>query len=86
MLRLVLPKGSLERATLEGTRGDLADKAAKTKDRIAAGLHLLQDNPDVLRAFKLANQAMHVAALKTDSANSFHVRACPVPQFSRPLC
>lgn len=56
----------LDRASLEGTRDDLMSKAAKAKERIAAGLELLAEKKDVLRAFGLANQAMHVAALQAD--------------------
>ena len=56
----------LDRPSLEGTRDDLMNKAAKTRDRIAAGIALLGDNEGALRAFKLANQAMHVAALQAD--------------------
>ena len=62
----------LERSTLEGTRGDLTSKAAQAKGRIAAGIKLLADDKDALRAFKLANQAMHVAALQADGAREAH--------------
>jgi hypothetical protein len=58
----------LERDSLEGTRDDLAAKATKVRDRIQAGLALLASSADALRAFQLANQAMHVAALQADKA------------------
>jgi hypothetical protein len=56
----------LERASLEATRDDLMNKAAKAKERIAEGIALLGKNDQALRAFRLANQAMHVAALQAD--------------------
>jgi hypothetical protein len=59
----------LGRELLEATRDDLMNnKAAKAKERIAEGIALLAKSPDALRAFKLANQAMHVAALQADQA------------------
>lgn len=58
----------IDRPLLEGTRGDLMDKAEKACGRIAAGLTLLAEDPIALRAFKLANQAMHVSALQADRA------------------
>jgi hypothetical protein len=58
----------LDRTQLEGTRDDLMNKADKARERIAEGLALLGTNPQVLQAFKLANQAMHVAALQADKA------------------
>ena len=57
---------SLPRAALESTRDDLMTKAANAKKRIAAGIALLGQDAQVLQAFKLANQAMHVAALQAD--------------------
>ncbi|TKC98159.1 DISARM system helicase DrmA [Polyangium fumosum] len=51
---------------LEGTRDDLMNKADRAKKRIQEGIELLAKNDKALRAFKLANQAMHVAALKAD--------------------
>src|SRR5262249_32021403 len=56
----------LDRLPLEGTRDDLTTKAAKARDRIAAGIALLAGDKDALKAWKLANQAMHVAALQAD--------------------
>ncbi|MRG95723.1 DISARM system helicase DrmA [Polyangium spumosum] len=56
----------LDRTTLEGTRDDLMSKADGARKRIAEGIALLGQKPEVLRAFKLANQAMHVAALQAD--------------------
>jgi hypothetical protein len=51
---------------LDGTRDDLIHKTTRAKDRIAEGITLLHKNGQALRAFKLANQAMHVAALQAD--------------------
>jgi len=56
---------TLDRTTLEGIRDDLMVKADKARSRIAEGIAQL-GNSEVLRAFKLANQAMHVAALQAD--------------------
>lgn len=57
----------IDRETLEGTRNDLMNKAAKAKERIAEGITLLAKGGLPLRAFQLANQAMHVAARQMDS-------------------
>lgn len=58
----------LERDPLEKTRADLMNKAQRTKERIEEGIALLAApaNAQALRAFQLANQAMHVAALQAD--------------------
>lgn len=58
---------SLDRPTLEETRDQLAKKADEARARIVAGIALLENDPVVLEAFQLANQAMHVAALQADS-------------------
>lgn len=58
----------LGRDSLEKTRADLMNKAERAKARIQAGLDLLASNPQILRAFQLANQAMHVAALQADKS------------------
>ncbi|MBI2395959.1 MAG: DNA/RNA helicase [Deltaproteobacteria bacterium] len=57
---------SLERTSLDHTRADLMNKADRAKARIAEGIALLAKDPKVLRAFQLANQAMHVAAVQAD--------------------
>jgi hypothetical protein len=53
---------------LESTRNELMNKADRAKTRIAEGIALLGNpkNDQILRAFQLANQAMHVAALQAD--------------------
>lgn len=56
----------LERSSLEQTRTDLMNKAQRAKERIEEGISLLASNTQVHRAFQLANQAMHVAALQAD--------------------
>lgn len=56
----------LDRDTLEKTRTDLLQKAERAKNRIAEGIALLESNAEAHRAFKLANQAMHVSALQAD--------------------
>jgi hypothetical protein len=57
----------LDRPSLDGTRNDLMVKATRAKERIAEGIALLASgNAQVNRAFQLANQAMHVAALQAD--------------------
>ncbi len=56
----------LERDALEGTRDDLIAKAMHAKKRVAEGLALLGKDAQVLRAFRLMNQAMHVTALQAD--------------------
>jgi hypothetical protein len=57
---------TLERTSLDHTRADLMTKAGRAKDRIAEGIALLAKDPQALRAFQLANQGMHVAALQSD--------------------
>jgi hypothetical protein len=57
---------SLERPSLEATRDDLMAKADHARERIAAGIALLGQSPQALKAFKLANQAMHLAAVQAD--------------------
>jgi hypothetical protein len=56
----------LERESLEKTRNDLMQKADRAKARIAEGIALLANDATAFRAFQLANQAMHVAALQAD--------------------
>ncbi|MFI5297924.1 MAG: DISARM system helicase DrmA [Polyangiales bacterium] len=58
----------LDRDALEGTRTALVGKAARAKERIAEGIALLAKDAQALRAFKLANQAMHVSALQADKS------------------
>lgn len=57
---------SLERDSLERTRADLVSKAERARARIAEGIALLESNAPALRAFQLANQAMHHAAIAAD--------------------
>lgn len=57
---------SLDRTSLDQTRGVLMEKADRARARIAEGIALLASDATALRAFQLANQAMHVAALQTD--------------------
>ncbi|MFS8068881.1 MAG: DNA/RNA helicase, partial [Byssovorax sp.] len=58
----------LDRTSLEKTRAELMGKADRVKERIVEGIALLgkPENKRALRAFQLANQAMHVAALQAD--------------------
>jgi hypothetical protein len=56
----------LEREALENTRNDLVAKAERARLRIAAGISLLASDPLALRAFRMANQAMHVTAMAAD--------------------
>ena len=56
----------LDRPGLEQTRNDLMNKAEHTKARIQEGIALLAKDSQALRAFQLANQAMHVSALQAD--------------------
>ncbi len=58
------------RSTLEGTRADLVNKALRAKKRIEEGIALLATDAQARRAFQLANQAMHVAALQADKARA----------------
>jgi len=55
------------RPTLEGARDRLMEKADHVKARVVDGLKLLQSDAQVLRAFQLANVAMHVAAIQADA-------------------
>jgi hypothetical protein len=58
----------LERDPLETTRAELMNKAQRAKERIEEGIAVLcaPANAQARRAFQLANQAMHVAALQAD--------------------
>ncbi|TKC96504.1 DISARM system helicase DrmA [Polyangium fumosum] len=51
---------------LEGTRDDLMNKADRARKRIQEGIELLGKNKEALRAFQLANLAMHGAAMQAD--------------------
>ena len=59
----------LERTELEATRARLVGESDRAIERIKEGLRLLEDKdrPFILKAFQLANQAMHVAAIQADS-------------------
>lgn len=56
----------LQRDSLDETRADLTHKAERCKQRIVEGITLLGSNAQVLRAFQLANMAMHVSASMAD--------------------
>lgn len=56
----------LERDALDKTRTDLMHMAQRVKERLEEGIALLGSNAQARRAFQLANQAMHVAALQAD--------------------
>lgn len=56
----------LERDELEKTRHQLMVKATRARDRMREGIALLQGDDEIREAFRLANQAMHVAALQAD--------------------
>ncbi len=56
----------LDRDAFEKTRKDLLGKADHAKARIEQGIALLGRDAQVLRAFQLANQGMHAAALQAD--------------------
>ncbi|MCB9591142.1 MAG: DNA/RNA helicase [Sandaracinaceae bacterium] len=58
---------SLPRQSLEDTRSRLMQKATKARDRMWEGIQLLKNDTEILEAFKLANQAMYVAALQADT-------------------
>ncbi len=60
----------LEVAALEAPRERLCHEADVARGRILEGIALLQRDPQALRAFQLANQAMHVAALQADQARA----------------
>ena len=57
----------LERQSLEKTRHELMVKATMIRDRMQEGIDLLKSDDQILEAFRLANQAMHVAAMQADS-------------------
>jgi hypothetical protein len=56
----------LGREGFEQTREVLLDKASHARDRMREGIELLGRDVDVAEAFRLANKAMHVAALQAD--------------------
>lgn len=56
----------LERDSLEQTRKRLLDEAVRCKERIEEGIALLSSDAQALRAFQLANMAMHVSAVMAD--------------------
>ena len=56
----------LPRPALEDTRDQLMKKATATRDRMREGIELLKNDAEVREAFKLANQAMYVAAIQAD--------------------
>lgn len=56
----------LPRESLRLTRDDLMHKASVACERMQEGISLLRDNPELRKAFQLANQVMHVAATKAD--------------------
>jgi hypothetical protein len=62
----------LDRTTLEDTRDQLMKDADDARARIAAGIDLLETDPSVCEAFKIANQAMHIAALQADRQREDH--------------
>ncbi|MCG8556101.1 MAG: DISARM system helicase DrmA [Proteobacteria bacterium] len=57
---------SLDRPSLEETRDALMSKADEALRRIEEGIALLAKPGEIQESFKLANQAMHVAALQAD--------------------
>jgi len=61
---------ALDRTELEVTRDTLMDKAERAKARMHEGINLLVSDAEVRDAFKIANLAMHVAALQADSARA----------------
>jgi hypothetical protein len=56
----------LERDALEDTRSALMNQADRCRERISEGIVLLGNDPLALRAFQLANMAMHVSAVMAD--------------------
>jgi hypothetical protein len=58
----------LDRTELERTRDELMKEAERAKARMREGIDLLASSAEALEAFKLANYAMHAAALQADSA------------------
>src|SRR5690606_35220606 len=57
----------LPRQALEDTRAELMKKATGVRDRMREGIALLKNDAEVREAFSLANQAMYVAALQSDT-------------------
>ena len=57
----------LPRQSLDDTRHELMKKASATRERMREGIELLKADSEVREAFRLANQAMHVAALQADA-------------------
>ncbi|MCA9610381.1 MAG: DISARM system helicase DrmA, partial [Myxococcales bacterium] len=57
---------TLDSDELEKTRDALMAKATAARDRVREGVALLEADSEVREAFKLANQAMHVAAMQAD--------------------
>src|SRR5262249_816194 len=55
---------SVDRERRRETQKALMDNADFARGRIAAGIELLKRDPQVLEAFRLANRAMAMAALK----------------------
>jgi hypothetical protein len=58
----------LERDELSKTRTQLMDEASRARARMAEGIQLLVTSERARDAFKMANLAMHVAALQADKA------------------
>ena len=56
----------LDRDALEDTRNALMNQADRCRERISEGIVLLGNDPLALRAFQLANMAMHVSAVMAD--------------------
>jgi hypothetical protein len=56
----------LDRSELEKTRDTLIDEADRARARMLEGIQLLASDETVREAFKLANRAMHAAALQMD--------------------
>ena len=56
----------LERTELEKTRDALMGQAERARKRIAEGIALLEGDEEVREAFRMANLAMHAAALQAD--------------------
>jgi len=57
---------ALDRKSLRDTRAALLANAETAGRRIAEGIVLLESDEQIRRAFQLANQAMHTAALQAD--------------------
>jgi hypothetical protein len=55
----------LDTAGRRKTRDDLMELAEKARGRIAAGISLLENDPEALEAFRLANRAMAMAARRS---------------------